>query len=325
MRPHVLANVAPIRPALCGALQPAGHLAALRLSPRGRVTQHEELPSPRPDSFLPREPARTTAGGPSERDACRRHDWIAEAGRQQREVHGRYLRTATSAPLTPMPRRSVSKEEAPTLGYQTHYVVDGGKRRIILGVLVTPGEVMENQPMLDLAWHVRFRWKLHPRQVTGDTTYGTVENIRGVEDMGIRAYMPLPDWEQKSPYFGASTSPTTPSTTTMSVPGPGAAPALRLHGWPARSLPSIAPSDPPPPVRSEHSARRCPRRRRSFGARSRQDYIGPCARLPPDPAYHKAMRKRQVWVEPLFAEGKQWHQMRRFRLRRCGESTPRAS
>ncbi len=33
------------------------------------------------------------------------------------------------------------------------------------------------------------------------------------------------------------------------------------------------------------------------------------------PAYHKALRKRQVWVEPLFAEGKQWHGMRRFRLR----------
>jgi hypothetical protein len=32
--------------------------------------------------------------------------------------------------------------------------------------------------------------------------------------------------------------------------------------------------------------------------------------------YHKAMRKRSVWVEPLFAEGKDWHGMRRFRLRR---------
>ena len=32
-------------------------------------------------------------------------------------------------------------------------------------------------------------------------------------------------------------------------------------------------------------------------------------------AYKKALRKRSVWVEPLFAEGKQWHGMRRFRLR----------
>src|SRR5258707_15750758 len=28
--------------------------------------------------------------------------------------------------------------------------------------------------------------------------------------------------------------------------------------------------------------------------------------------YKKALRKRSVWVEPLFAEGKQWHGMRRF-------------
>lgn len=32
-------------------------------------------------------------------------------------------------------------------------------------------------------------------------------------------------------------------------------------------------------------------------------------------AYEKALRKRNVWVEPLFAEAKQWHGRRRFRLR----------
>ena len=33
-------------------------------------------------------------------------------------------------------------------------------------------------------------------------------------------------------------------------------------------------------------------------------------------AYRKALRKRQVWVEPLFGEAKDWHGARRFRLRR---------
>ena len=33
-------------------------------------------------------------------------------------------------------------------------------------------------------------------------------------------------------------------------------------------------------------------------------------------AYQKALNKRKVWVEPLFAETKDWHGMRRFRLRR---------
>jgi hypothetical protein len=32
-------------------------------------------------------------------------------------------------------------------------------------------------------------------------------------------------------------------------------------------------------------------------------------------AHQKAMRKRHVWVEPLFAEAKDWHGLRRFRLR----------
>ena len=88
------------------------------------------------------------------------------------------------------------------LGYHDHYVVDGGKRRIILAALVTPADVMENQPMLDLLWRVRFRRKVHPRQATGDTTYGTVENIVALEDAGIRAYVPLPDMNHRRPFYG---------------------------------------------------------------------------------------------------------------------------
>lgn len=36
----------------------------------------------------------------------------------------------------------------------------------------------------------------------------------------------------------------------------------------------------------------------------------------PTEAYQQAMRKRQVWVEPLFGEAKQFHTLERFRLRR---------
>ncbi len=31
--------------------------------------------------------------------------------------------------------------------------------------------------------------------------------------------------------------------------------------------------------------------------------------------YEKALRKRRVWIEPLIAEAKDWHSLRRFRLR----------
>jgi hypothetical protein len=72
-------------------------------------------------------------------------------------------------------------------------VVDGGKARIILAALVAPAEVQENQPALDLLWWTRFRWKLRPCRITGDTKYGTVENIVAIEDQHIRAYVPLSD------------------------------------------------------------------------------------------------------------------------------------
>src|SRR5690606_6914330 len=51
--------------------------------------------------------------------------------------------------------------------------------------------------------------------------------------------------------------------------------------------------------------------RRSFF----QDVLDRAAGYHETEAYKKALRKRQVWVEPLFGEGKQWHGMRRFRLR----------
>ena len=46
------------------------------------------------------------------------------------------------------------------LGYHDHYVVDGGKRRLIQAALVTPADVMESQAMRDLLWRVCFRRKI---------------------------------------------------------------------------------------------------------------------------------------------------------------------
>src|SRR3712207_1150058 len=54
------------------------------------------------------------------------------------------------------------------LGYRAHYVVDGGKARIVLNALVAPAEVTENRPMLDLLWRTCFRWRLRPHHITAD-------------------------------------------------------------------------------------------------------------------------------------------------------------
>jgi hypothetical protein len=88
------------------------------------------------------------------------------------------------------------------LGYHDHYVVDGGKRRIILAALVTSADVMESQAMRDLLWRVCFRRKIWPHHVTGDAKYGTTENILAIEDAGIRAYLPLTDFEHRSSFYG---------------------------------------------------------------------------------------------------------------------------
>ena len=75
------------------------------------------------------------------------------------------------------------------LGYRDHYVVDGGKARIILSALVTPASIMDNTPLLDLVDWVCVRWKIQPKLAVGDSRYGTVPNIMGLEERGIQAYL----------------------------------------------------------------------------------------------------------------------------------------
>jgi Transposase DDE domain len=156
---------------------------------------------------------------------------------------------------------------------------------------------------------------LRLRQVTGDTKYGTVENIRAVEDMGIRAYVPLPDWEQHSAYFGASKF--TYDAERDHYVCPNGQVLRRTHTSETeqrilyRASASICRSCPLKP----HCTPATKMGRavyRSFG----EEYLERVQAYRPTAAYQKALRKRQVWVEPLFAEAKAWHGLRRFRLRR---------
>jgi len=137
---------------------------------------------------------------------ARQHRWIAEAGRQERGVvrwgYKRMadLRVSTTDPdASPMHQK---KRKASRLGYLTHYVVDGGKARVILDALVTAAEVTENLPMPQMLFRSTFRWGLRPRSVTGDAAYGTTQNIATLERAGIRAFVALPDHEKRSPLFG---------------------------------------------------------------------------------------------------------------------------
>jgi transposase len=201
-----------------------------------------------------------------------------------------------------------------TLGYHDHYVVDGGKRRIILAALVTPADVMENVPLRDLLWRVCFRRKIWPQQVTGDTTYGTTENIVALEDAGIRAYVPLPDFGSRRPAFFSQTDFTyDPERDEYRCPQQHplkretAKYSEEVVVYRARATTCNTCPVKTKCTESEHGRIV----HRSFYA----DYLERVRGYHATQAYQKAMRKRQVWVELLFAEAKTWHGLRRFRLR----------
>jgi transposase len=246
-----------------------------------------------------------------------RHDWIEQTGRPQREVtRGSYRRLADFVVSTTDPDATLmpTKGQGRHLGYHTHYVVDGGKSRIILAALVTPSEVMENQPMLDLVFRARFRWKLWPRQITGDTTYGTIENIVAVEDQHIRAYVPLPDFDKRTSVYGKQAFRYDHERDVYICPNDAILP-LHTHAYNEREkrYQADAATCNACPLKPQCTTSEQGRvLKRSFD----EEYLEQVRAYHVTEPYQKAKRKRSVWVEPLFAEGKDWHGMRRFRLRR---------
>ncbi len=199
------------------------------------------------------------------------------------------------------------------MGYHAHYVVDGGKARVILSALVTPADVTENQPMLDLLWRTIFRWRARVRRVTGDSTYGTKEIIAAVEKASIRAYLSMADFEKKSPYYGSSRFHYDAEQDLYKCPQ-GEPLRLYTHSYTERL--SRYRADP-------ESCNACPLKpectpgdsgrvlMRSFD----EELLERVSAYRGTGPYEKALRKRKVWVEPMFAEAKEWHGMRRFRLR----------
>ncbi len=150
--------------------------------------------------------------------AADRHDWIGEGGRPDRaKTSGPYRRVADVWASTTDPDASPLRPTGggADLGDRDHDVVDGGKARVGLSVLVTPAEVQDNQPALDLLGRTRCRWNLHPRQVTGDSKDGTTENVVGIEDQRIRASVPLSEAGRRPGLFAdtdvASNAPDDPS------------------------------------------------------------------------------------------------------------------
>jgi transposase len=199
------------------------------------------------------------------------------------------------------------------LGYRDHYVVDGGKPRIILSALVTPASITDNTPLLDLVDWVRSRWKIQPKLAVGDTKYGTVTNIVGLEERGIKAYLPTSDFSQRTKYYPAKLFQYDPEKDRYSCPQGQILPlAFR------RTSEQVLIYKPKAKL-----CNACPAKSKCTGSKSGrhifrsffQEYLDKVETHRQSEAYLKAIRKRSLWVEPLFGEAKEFHGLRRFRLR----------
>src|SRR5215216_1674668 len=248
----------------------------------------------------------------------RSEGWISRKGRQERTFSsGPRERTADRLLSTTDPDATPMRlgEGETKLGYQAHYVVDGGKARVVLNVLVTPSEVTENRPMLDLLWSSVFRWRIRSRRVTGDARYGTRRNVAALEKAGIRAYVAIPNFDfRDTGLFGPGHFRYDPEKDLYICPAD-----QRLHRR-ARTSGNRGTQ-----YRAKAEAcnacelkARCTtsERGRMLYRAFEEDFYDRVRGYRGTFAYEKALRKRRVWVETLFAEAKEWHGMRRFRLRR---------
>jgi hypothetical protein len=134
-----------------------------------------------------------------------------------------------------------------------------------------------------------------------------------IEDAGIRAYVPLTDFAHRTKFYGQDDFTFDPQRDEY----------LCLQGHPLRRY-SINHTEGVVAYRSAAAVcNACPVKakcttsdhghkvQRSFYI----DYLEKVRGYHETEAYKKAIRKRQVWVEPVFAEVKEWHGLRRLRLR----------
>ncbi len=149
--------------------------------------------------------------------------------------------------------------------------------------------------------------------MTGDAKYGTIENVVAIEDQGIRDYVPLSEAGRRPGLFGgadfvydaAADAYRCPGDQTLRFRSQSDATHRRIYQAPAAACAACA-------LRAQCTT--SPRGRRVSRSLDER-YLDRVRSYHATEAYAKAMRKRKVWVEPLFAEAKDWHGLRRFRLR----------
>jgi hypothetical protein len=173
---------------------------------------------------------------------------------------------------------------------------------------------LDATPMPGGDGRTRFRWKVRPRHITGDTTDGTGENIAALERERIRADVPLSQVGQRAGRFGDADFGYDAAADAYSCPG-GQTLRFLSHCTSTERRISAAPAGV---CRACALRDQCTTslRGRRVGRHRDEAYLEQVRGYHATEPYAKAMRKRKVWVEPLFAEAKAWHGLRRFRF--CG-------
>ena len=139
-------------------------------------------------------------------------------------------------------------------------------------------------------------------------------NIVGLEEREIKAYLPTSDFSQRTKYYPA-----------------------KLFQYDSEKDHYVCPQGQILPLVSRRTSEQvliykpkaevcnaCPVKDKCTGSKSGrhifrsffQEYLDKAETYRQTEAYLKAMRKRSVWIEPLFGEAKEFHGLRRFRLRR---------
>ena len=133
-----------------------------------------------------------------------------------------------------------------------------------------------------------------------------------MERAGIRAYVPLTGAGKARPYFSKEEFTYDPEQDLYQCP---AGKVLRPKTFRAARNQILYKTEPGTCDRCSLS-RNAPTTRRAVrfcATLRRATWIGSRATAAPSPTRRRCAR---VWVEPLFGEAKEWHGLRRFRLRR---------
>ena len=155
---------------------------------------------------------------------------------------------------------------------------------------------------------------LAPALGNGDAAYCTRKNITAVEKAGIRAYVALLEQGKRTSLFTIDAFAYDAERDVYTCPR---GEILRRQGHDHRGgyvrYAAKASACDACPLKSKCTNRA---KGRWVSRSLEEEYLERVRAYRDTQPYRKALRKRAVWVEPLFAEAKGWHGAGRFRLRR---------